>query len=108
MVFIDFVWLGASKNRPEIDAKTHSKKTLKKDLEKIGFGFRFGFQKPPQNPPKSQKNASQSDVERSLFREAMETAPTSAEINGTRALFGIQMATHMIRSSPSIRLFIYP
>ena len=54
---------------------------------------------PPCWPLKSAEIAPQSDAERSLFRDAMQIASKSAEVNGARALLSIQMARHMIRST---------
>ena len=81
-----FLRVWASKNPTKIDAKTLSQKTSKKNLSKIDFALGFGLQKPPQTPPKSNKNALQSDVQRSLFCDAMEIAKKSAEGNGSRRL----------------------
>ena len=50
-----FSGFGASQNRPEIDAETHSKKASKKSFPKIDFGLRFGLPKPPQIDPTSKK-----------------------------------------------------
>ena len=51
-----FSRFGASKNRPKIDAKTHSKKASQKNLPKIDFGLRFDLPKPPKIGPTSKKN----------------------------------------------------
>ena len=73
------------------------KNNIEKKASKIEFGKPFGL-------PKSLKMGPQSDVKRSLFRDAMEIMRTSAGVNGTHSLESVQMATHMIRSSPSIDL----
>ena len=69
------------------DQKKH-----RKNASKIEFW-------PPCWPPKSSEIPPKSDAERSLFRDAMETAKKSSEVNGGHSLLGVQMATHMIRSS---------
>ena len=88
-----------SKKRPKMDAKTHSQKTSESNFQKIGFGIHFGLPKPFKIASKSRKIAPKSDAERSSFRDAMEIARTSAEINGTHRLQSVQMAIHMIRST---------
>ena len=84
----------AFKNLIKIDAKTISKKN-QKNASKIECW-------PPCWPPKSFEIPPKSDAERSLFRDAMQIASKSSQVNGGHSLLGIQMATHMIRSSPSI------
>ena len=54
---------GASKKRPKIDAKTHSKKTSKKKPKKPDFGSVLTSQNPPKIHPKSQK------IEKNAFRK---------------------------------------
>ena len=81
-----FLRFGTCKNRPKIDAKTLSKKALQKHLAKIDFGLRFGLPKPPEIPPKSFKIPLESDVERSLFRDALGLAKKSSQGNGNRRL----------------------
>ena len=61
-------------------------KNIEKNLEKIDLGLHFGFPKPPEILPKSFQTPFESDAERSLFRDAMETAPESAEVNGAQRL----------------------
>ena len=68
---------------------------IKKKGSKIEFGHRFW-------PPQTTKIAPKSDAKRSLFRDAVETARNSSEVNGPQRLNSVQRATHMIRSSPSI------
>ena len=72
-------------------------KKHRKNASKIEFW-------PPCWPPKSSEILPKSDAERSLFRDAMEIARASSEINGTHGLYSVQMARHMIRSTPSIDL----
>ena len=48
---------------------------IEKKGYKIDFGHRFGF-------PKTIKMAPKSDVKRSLFRDAMEIARKSSQVNG--------------------------
>ena len=84
--FYWFFRFRASKNPPQIDAKTHSKKTSKKNLQKIDFGFFLGLPEPPEIPPNSFEILLESDVERSLFRDAMEIANKSSEGIGTHGL----------------------
>ena len=57
--------------------------------------------------PKSMKIHPKSDVKQSLFRDAMEIARKSSEVNGNHGLYSVQMARHMIRSSPSIHPSIW-
>ena len=79
--------------------KFRCQNAFENDIEKKGsqieFGHRFGS-------PKTIKMAPKSDVKRSLFRDAMEITRESSEINGSRRLQSVQMATHMIRSSRSM------
>ena len=84
-----FCWIlkvRASKKPSKIDAKMRSKKTLQKKLPKIDFSIHFSFPKPPKIIPKSFEIAPQSDAERSLFRDAMEIANKSSQVNGERRL----------------------
>ena len=76
-------------------------KKHRKNASKIEFW-------PPCWPPKSAEIPPKSDAERSLFRDAMQIANKSSEINRPHSLLGVQMATHMIRSSPSIHPSIHP
>ena len=61
-------------------------KNFEKNLAKIDFGLHFGLLKPPEILPKSSEIPPGSDVERSLFRDAMEPARKSGEINGPQRL----------------------
>ena len=54
---------------------------------------------PPRNFQKNTKIAPQSDVKRSLFRDAMEITPASSKVNGPHSFWITNMATHMIRST---------
>ena len=76
-------------------------KKHRKNASKIEFW-------PPCWPPKSFEIPPKSDAERSLFRDAMQLASKSPEINRPHSLLGVQMATHMIRSSPSMHSSIHP
>ena len=90
--------------------KKRCQNTFEKNIEtkplKSRFLPPFGPPKTSQNRPKLEKNRKKMGLERSLFRDAMETARESSEVNGEQSLLGIQMATHMIRSSLSIYLSI--
>ena len=77
------------------------KNNIEKKNSKIEFGKPFGF-------PKSLKMDSRSNVKRSLFCDAMETARTSSQVNGNHGSYSVQKARHMIRSSPSIHPSIDP
>ena len=63
--------------------KFRCQNAFENDIEKKGsqieFGHRFG-------PPKTTKITPKRDVERSLFRDAMQLTPASSEVNGTRRL----------------------
>ena len=61
-------------------------KASKKNSPKIDFGVDFGLPKPPKIAVKSTRVAKKEDLERSLFRDAMETVGKSSEINGNRRL----------------------
>ena len=74
---------------------------IAKKGSKIGFGHRFWG-------PKTTKIAPKSDAERSLFRDAMQLARKSSQINGYHSFGTTNMATHMIRSYLSIYLLICP
>ena len=81
---------------------------IEKKGSKIEFGHRFGL-------PKTTKMAPKSDVERSLFRDAMGPTRKSSEVNGYHSFGTTNLATHMIRSTlsvcpsvrPSVRLSLY-
>ena len=80
-----FLRFGAFKNPCAIDAKARSKKASPKNLLKTTFGVDLGLRKPPKIIPKTFKIPSRSDVERSLFRDAMQLTRASAEVNGARS-----------------------
>ena len=61
-------------------------KASKKNSPKIDFGVDFGLPKPPKITPKSRRGAKKLGLERSLFRDAMEIARKSSEVNGSRRL----------------------
>ena len=63
-----------------------NQKNTRKKLDKIDFDLHFGVPKPPEIPPASSRNAKKWHLEQSLFRDAMEIARASAEINGSRRL----------------------
>ena len=92
-IFQDFGLKKSSQNRYQ--------NAFQNNIEKKGSNIGF---RPPFWPRKTSKIASKSDAKRRLFRDAMETAPDSAQINGRHSLLSVHMATHMIRSSPSIDL----
>ena len=61
-------------------------KNFEKNLAKIDFGLHFGIPKPPEILPKSFEILLENDVERSLFRDAMQIAKKSSEVNVPRPL----------------------
>ena len=61
-------------------------KNFEKNFAKLDFGLHLDPPKPPEILPKSSKIPPRSDVERCLFRDAMETARTSSEVNGRQRL----------------------
>ncbi len=63
-----------------------NEKTLQKKHPKVDFDVHFGAPKPPEMAPKSSRDAKKLGLEQSLFCDAMETAPASAEINGPQRL----------------------
>ena len=71
-----------SKIRSKSIPKMRPKKTLKKTFKKSIWASILASQ----NLSKSSKIASQSDAERSLFRDTMEIARTSAQVNGSHRL----------------------
>ena len=75
---------------------------MAKNHPKNRFSGFFGLPKTSQNPPKIEKTPPKSDLKRSLFRDAMETARKSSQLNGSHSFWTTNLATHMIRSSPSI------
>ena len=79
-----------------------NEKNITKKHPKVDFDVHFGAPKPPEMAPKSSRDAKKLGLEQSLFCNAMEPNRKSSEVNGTRALLGINLARHMIRSSPSI------
>ena len=81
-----FLEVRPSKKRSKNDAETQSKKASEKYLSKIDFDLHFGLQKRSKIVPKSTRGATKWDLERSLFRDAMEMACNSSEINGNRRL----------------------
>ena len=84
--------------------KIRYENAFRNNIEKKGSEIDFWG---PVGPPKSSKIGPKSDVKRSLFRDAMEITPGSAEINGRHSFWTTNMATHMIRSSLSIYLYLY-
>ena len=88
----------ASQKRKKIDAKTRLRKTSKKMASKSILASIFASQ----NLPKSSEIASQTEAKRSLFRDAVEPARKSSEINGPHSFWTTNLAKHMIRSSQSI------
>ena len=72
----------SKKNRCQNALQTN----FEKNAQKSSFCVHFGFPKPPQIASTTSKIALQSDAERSLFRDAMQTTRKSSEINGNRGL----------------------
>ena len=65
MVFIDFLWFGASKNRFQIDANMHYKKTAEKTLKKsilVSILASPNLLKPFRNPHKTPCKATQDEA----------------------------------------------
>ena len=58
-------------------------KASKKNSPKIDFGVDFGLPKPPQIAAKSTQDAKKEDLERSLFRDAMQIAKKPSKVTGT-------------------------
>ena len=56
------------------------------NLPDMDFYLHLDLPKPPQDPPKSIRDANKWSLERIWFRDAMETARESSEINGRRRL----------------------
>ena len=71
-----------SKNDQKSMPTSHSKNSSKKTSQNSILGPFC----PPQNLRKTTKIAPRSDVKRSLFRDAMQTAKKSSEVNGNRRL----------------------
>ena len=67
-------------------AMTQTKKTLQKKHPKVDFDVHFGAPKPPEMAPKSRRDAKKLGLERSLFYDAMEPAPASAQVNWAQRL----------------------
>ena len=86
---------------PKIDAEIAFEKKLRKNFPKFEFDLHFCFPKPSQI-------ASKSDAKRSLFRDVMEPARKSTQVNGTHHLYSVHTVRHMIRSTPSIQPAIHP
>ena len=63
----------------KIGCSNAMKNNIEKKASKIEFGKPFGL-------PKSLKMGPQSDVKRSLFRDAMETTRASPQVNGAHSL----------------------
>ena len=79
--------------------KFRCKKAFENDIEKKGSKIEFEHQF---WLSKTTKVAPESDVERSLFCDAMEITRKSSETNGPHSFWTINLATHMIKSSPLI------
>ena len=76
--------------------KFRCQNAFENDIEKKGsqieFGHRFGL-------PKTTKIAPKSDAERSLFRDAMQTARKSCEGGGAQNFATVSLVLHRIRSA---------
>ena len=59
-----FSRFGASKKRPKIDVKTHSKKASQKNVPEIDFGLRFGLPKPLKIDPTSKKSPLENEAQK--------------------------------------------
>ena len=90
---------------PHKSIKNRCKNDIKKNIEKKDSKIEFW---PPCWPLKSSEIRPKSDAKRSLLRDVMELTRKSSQINGTHGLFSVQMARHMIRSTPSIHPCIHP
>ena len=77
-----FFMFRASEKRLKIDANIDLEKNIEKKPQKSIFPSKLASQ----NLPKSLKMDPQSDVKRSLFSDAMELTPESAEVNGPQRL----------------------
>ena len=82
IVFIDFSIFEPPKIHSKSIPKMRPKKTLKNTSEKSILASMLASQ----SLSKSSKIASQSDAERSLFRDAMQIASKSPEVNARRRL----------------------
>ena len=79
-------------------AKTDSKKTSQKNIQKIDFGIHFGSPKATEIAPKSTRIVSKADLKTGQLRDAMDLGRTSPEVNQPWRLETVSLATHMIRS----------
>ena len=89
MVFLrknnDFQGFGLQNIHPK-SMSIRIRKIIEKNSPKIDFGVDFGLPKPLEIAVKSTRGAKKEDLERSLFRDAMETVSKSSQINGSRRL----------------------
>jgi hypothetical protein len=69
----------ACEKSPKIDAEIVFEKQLQKSLPNFEFGLHFAL-------PKPSRIATKSVLKRSSFRDAMQPARNSAQINGSRRL----------------------
>ena len=60
--------------------------SIAKKAPKIDFGVHFGLPKPSKTIPKTTRGTKKWGLEQSLFRDAMQIARASAEINGSHRL----------------------
>ena len=81
-----FLEVRPSKKRSKNDAETQLKKTSEKYLSRIDFDLHFNLRKPPQIAPKSSRDANRRGLGLSLFRDAMDLARKSSQINGPQRL----------------------
>ena len=97
---LDFQGFGPPKIKKK-RCKNDIKKNIEKNCSEIEFLLLCW-------PLESFEIAAKSDAEPSLFRDAMEIASKSSQVNGSHRLQSVQRARHMIRSSPSIHPSIHP
>ena len=79
-------------------AKTDSKKTSQKIMQKIDLGIHFGSPKASKIAPKSTRIVSKADLKTGQLRDAMHLGRAPPEVNRNRRLETVSLATHMIRS----------
>ena len=89
------------------DQKSMPKRARKKDRKNTSQKSILASILGSKTLPKSIKIPLKSDVKRSSFRDAMQTARKSSQLNGNQAFWTAKMAMHMIRSTPSIHPSIH-
>ena len=92
-------------SQPQKSTKIGCSNAVRNNVEKktsdVEFGNPFGL-------PKLLQIGPQTDVKRSLFRDAMGITRNSSEVNGGQSFCTAKIATHMIRSYQSINQLICP